>query len=156
MLAFEQIDLTVAGLLAHYQCGDFTPRELIALLRERSKQFADRNIWIHELSDAEIDIYLAALDKRSPAEAPLYGVPFAIKDNIDLAHIETTAACKAVAFTPNEHAFVVNNLIAAGAIPLGKTNLDQLATGINGTRSPWGPGKNSFDPQYISGGSSSG
>lgn len=156
MLAFEQIDLTVSGLRAHYQRGDFTPRELIALLRARSKIFIDRNIWIHELSDAEIETYLAALDQRSLADSPLYGVPFAIKDNIDLAHIETTAACKAVAFTPGEDAFVVKNLIAAGAIPLGKTNLDQLATGINGTRSPWGPGKNSFDPKYISGGSSSG
>ncbi len=156
MLSFEQIDLTIPGLRAHYQRGDFTPRELIALLRERSQQFADRNIWIHELSDAEIEIYLSALDKRTLADAPLYGIPFAIKDNIDLANIETTAACKAVAFTPGEDAFVVNNLIAAGAIPLGKTNLDQLATGINGTRSPWGPGKNSFDPKYISGGSSSG
>lgn len=156
MLAFEQIDITLAGLRAHYQRGDFTPRELIALLRDRSKQFVDRNIWIHELSDAEIEFYLSALDKRSIADAPLYGIPFAIKDNIDLANIETTAACKAVAFTPSEDAFVVNNFIAAGAIPLGKTNLDQLATGINGTRSPWGPGRNSFDPQYISGGSSSG
>lgn len=156
MLAFEQIDITVAGLRAHYQRGDFTPRELIALLRARSAQYRDHNIWIHELSDAEIETYLSALDQRSLNDAPLYGVPFAIKDNIDLALIPTTAACAAVAFTPEHDAFVVNNLIAAGAIPLGKTNLDQLATGINGTRSPWGPGKNSFDPTYISGGSSSG
>ena len=156
MLAFEQIDLTIAGLKAHYQRGDFTPRELIGLLRARSKQFIDRNIWIHELSDSEIGPYLDALDERTAADAPLYGVPFAIKDNIDLVHIETTAACKAIAFIPKDDAFVVKNLIAAGAIPLGKTNLDQLATGINGTRSPWGPCKNSFDSTYISGGSSSG
>ena len=156
MLAFAEIDITLAGLRTHYQRGDFTPRELIASLRVRSKQFADRNIWIHELDDSEIEKYLAALDQRSFADAPLYGIPFAIKDNIDLANIRTTAACEAVAFTPNDHAFVVKNLIDAGAIPLGKTNLDQLATGINGTRSPWGPGKNSFDPEYISGGSSSG
>ena len=156
MLAFEQIDITIAGLHGHYQRGDFTPRELIALLRERSRAFADRNIWIHELNDTELEPYFDALDERSPADAPLYGVPFAIKDNIDLAHIETTAACQAVAFTPGEDAFVVANLIAAGAIPLGKTNLDQLATGINGTRSPWGACRNSFDPAYISGGSSSG
>lgn len=155
-IAFEQIDTTIAGLRAHYARGDFSPRELIRLLRQRSKAYVEHNIWIHELSDAEIEPYLAALDQRSLADAPLYGVPFAIKDNIDLGHIETTAACLAVAFTPSEDAFVVGNLIAAGAIPLGKTNLDQLATGINGTRSPWGACKNSFDPTYISGGSSSG
>ncbi len=156
MLEFAHIDITVAGLRAHYQRGDFTPRELIAVLRERSMECADRNIWIHELSDSEIEPYLAALNKRNIEDAPLYGIPFAIKDNIDLANIQTTAACEAVAYTPREHAYVVANLLEAGAIPLGKTNLDQLATGINGTRSPWGACKNSFDPQYISGGSSSG
>jgi len=155
-LSFEQIDITIAGLRAHYRRGDFTPRELIAALRKRSAQFRDRNIWIHELTEPEIEPYLAALDNRNVNDAPLYGIPFAIKDNIDLADVLTTAACAAVAYTPREHAFVVANLIQAGAIPLGKTNLDQLATGLNGTRSPWGACKNSFDPTYISGGSSSG
>jgi allophanate hydrolase len=156
LLPFDAIDITIAGLRTHYQRGDFTPTQLIALLRKRAAQYVDRNIWIHQLSDAELAPYLKALETRSLEDAPLYGVPFAIKDNIDLANIETTAACAAVAFTPSDDAFVVKNLIAAGAIPLGKTNLDQLATGINGTRSPWGACKNSFDPQYISGGSSSG
>ncbi|HSB95613.1 MAG TPA: allophanate hydrolase [Spongiibacteraceae bacterium] len=156
LLSFDDIDLTIAGLRAHYQSGDFTPRDLIALLRARSAEFRERNIWIHELSDREIEPYLAALDNRSVDDAPLFGIPFAIKDNIDLAQIPTTAACAAVAYTPGEHAFVVANLIEAGAIPLGKTNLDQLATGLNGTRSPWGACRNSFDPDYISGGSSSG
>ena len=155
-LDLDTINLTIACLRSHYQRGEFTPTQLIAALRVRSEQFRDRNIWIHELSDIEIEPYLAALDKRSVSDAPLYGIPFAIKDNIDLAHIPTTAACAAIAYTPNEHAFVVANLIHAGAIPLGKTNLDQLATGLNGTRSPWGVCNNSFDPAYISGGSSSG
>jgi len=83
-------------------------------------------------------------------------VPFAIKDNIDLAGVPTTAACAEYAFTPGEHAFVVQRLIDAGAIPIGKTNLDQFATGLVGTRSPYGACRNSFDPEYISGGSSSG
>jgi allophanate hydrolase len=157
-LNFAQLDLTLPGLRRHYTQGDFTPRELIALLRARSQQFRDRNIWIHELSAAEIEPWLAALDDKSPAELPLFGVPFAIKDNIDLAGIPTTAACPAYAYTPDEHAFVVARLLEAGAIPLGKTNLDQFATGLVGTRSPdpYGPCKNSFDPDYISGGSSSG
>lgn len=155
-LFFDQIDMTIAGLRAHYACGDFTPRELLALLSERANEFVDHNIWIKRLTEAELTPYLDALALRSPANAPLYGIPFAIKDNIDLAGVPTTAACEAFAYTPTEHAHVVANLIAAGAIPLGKTNLDQFATGLVGTRSPWGACKNSFDPDYISGGSSSG
>ncbi|WP_256361540.1 amidase family protein, partial [Methylomonas koyamae] len=87
---------------------------------------------------------------------PLYGIPFAIKDNIDLADLPTTAACPAYAYQPKQSAFVVRQLIAAGAIPVGKTNLDQFATGLVGTRSPYGVCRNSFDPAYIAGGSSSG
>jgi allophanate hydrolase len=157
-LNFERIDLTIAGLREHYRRGDFTPRALIDLLRSRGIQFGDRNIWIYRLSETELLPYLDALAQRSPSDAPLYGVPFAIKDNIDLAHIPTTAACSAFSYTPQQHAPVVAALIAAGAIPLGKTNLDQFATGLVGTRSPspWGPCRNSFNPDYISGGSSSG
>jgi allophanate hydrolase len=157
-MTFDQINMTIAGLRAHYTSGDFTPRELLALLRARAAEFADRNIWIYQLSDAELAPYLAALNKRSPADTPLYGIPFAIKDNIDLADIPTTAACAAYTYTPPFSATVVANLIAAGAIPLGKTNLDQFATGLVGVRSPqpWGACRNSFNPDYISGGSSSG
>jgi allophanate hydrolase len=157
-LHFNQIDLTIAGLHGHYARGDFTPRELIALLRNRAADYVDRNIWIHQLSDSEIAPYLDALATRSPSNAPLYGIPFVIKDNIDLAGVPTTAACAAFAYTPTAHAHVVANLIAAGAIPLGKTNLDQFATGLVGVRSPepWGACRNSFNPDYISGGSSSG
>ncbi|MDB6062383.1 MAG: allophanate hydrolase [Verrucomicrobiaceae bacterium] len=157
-IAFEQIDLTIAGLRAHYARGDFTPRELVELLSERADSYVDRNIWIYRLSAEELAPYLAALDTRSPANASLYGIPFAIKDNIDLADIPTTAACAAYAYTPPISATVVENLIAAGAIPLGKTNLDQFATGLVGVRSPepWGACRNSFNPDYISGGSSSG
>lgn len=155
---FEGIDLTIAGLRAHYRRGDFTPRALIDLLRTRCIQFGDRNIWIYRLSETELLPYLDALAQRSPDDAPLYGVPFAIKDNIDLAQIPTTAACPAFSYTPRAHAPVVAALIAAGAIPLGKTNLDQFATGLVGTRSPlpWGACRNSFNPDYIAGGSSSG
>ena len=87
---------------------------------------------------------------------PLYGVPFAIKDNIDLAGVPTTVACPAFAYVPQRSATVVQRLIDAGAIPIGKTNLDQFATGLNGTRSPYGACRNAFNPDYISGGSSSG
>lgn len=87
---------------------------------------------------------------------PLYGVPFAVKDNIDVAGYATTAACEAFAYTPEKDAAVVARLKAAGAIVIGKTNLDQFATGLVGTRSPFGAVPNSFNPDYISGGSSSG
>jgi allophanate hydrolase len=87
---------------------------------------------------------------------PLAGLCFAAKDNIDVAGVPTTAACLAFARTPSAHAHVVQRLLDAGASLLGKTNLDQFACGLNGTRSPYGPVPNSFDPRYVSGGSSSG
>lgn len=87
---------------------------------------------------------------------PLSGLRFAVKDNIDAAGLPTTAACQAFAYQPAGHAAVVHKLLAAGASLLGKTNLDQFACGLNGTRSPWGPVPNAFDASYVSGGSSSG
>ncbi|HSV77903.1 MAG TPA: allophanate hydrolase [Ramlibacter sp.] len=90
------------------------------------------------------------------AEGPLAGQRFAVKDNIDVAGLPTTAACPAFAYRPQHHATVVQRLLAAGAQLLGKTNLDQFACGLNGTRSPFGAVPNAFDPAYICGGSSSG
>ena len=152
----ENIDLRIDNLKHHYQMGDFTPTELIHSLLVKAKQHLDDNIWIYLLSEGEIAPYLEALKNYTPDQLPLYGIPFAIKDNIDLAHVPTTAACKEYAYTPRESAFVVQQLTNAGAIPLGKTNLDQFATGLVGTRSPYGACKNAFNPEYISGGSSSG
>ena len=83
-------------------------------------------------------------------------IPFSIKDNIDLEGVATTAACEAYSYVPQESSCVVQQLIDAGAIPVGKTNLDQFATGLVGTRSPYGECRNSIDTAYISGGSSSG
>ena len=97
-----------------------------------------------------------ALERADPATKPLYGIPFAIKDNIDLAGHPTTAACPAYAYTPEKSATVVQRLIEAGAIPIGKTNLDQFATGLNGTRSPYGAPGSALNADFISGGSSSG
>jgi allophanate hydrolase len=99
---------------------------------------------------------VAALDPAAIDRLPLYGIPFVIKDNIDLAGTATTAGCPGFAYTPTQSAFVVQRLLDAGAIPLGKTNLDQFATGLVGTRSPYGPCRNSFNADFISGGSSSG
>ena len=123
--------------------------------RQRALEHDDNPIWIHRLAPAELDPHIArsaALD----ADAPLRGMPFAIKDNIDLAGTPTTAACPAFSYTPEQSATVVERLLAAGAIPLGKTNMDQFATGLVGTRSPYGATRNSVNPDYIAGGSSSG
>ncbi len=149
-------NVSIATLRAAYQDGSLTPETLFSDIREKAISCSDYNIWIHLLSEAEQSPYLAALKDKDINDHPLWGIPFAIKDNIDLAGIPTTAACVEFAFTPETSATVVQNLLAAGAVPVGKTNLDQFATGINGTRSPWGACKNSFNPEYISGGSSSG
>ncbi|WP_371319830.1 allophanate hydrolase [Variovorax sp. dw_308] len=94
--------------------------------------------------------------KGAATGGPLAGLRFAAKDNIDVAGVETTAACPAFARTAAQHAHVVGRLLDAGAALLGKTNLDQFACGLNGTRSPYGAVPNSFDSRYVSGGSSSG
>lgn len=150
-------DLRLGALQAAYSGGSLTPRQLIGELREQAAALnPEFHLFIHLLSTAKLEPYLAALDGKSPAELPLYGVPFAIKDNIDLAGVPTTAACPAFAYVPAESAALVQQLIALGAIPLGKTNLDQFATGLNGTRSPYGECRNSLHPDYPSGGSSAG
>jgi len=150
------IDLGVAALRQAYAQGRQAPAAVLAAIRDAAAAQAHRNIWIHLLDEAQLQPHLDALAAKDPGTHPLWGIPFAIKDNIDLAGIPTTAACEAFAYTPATSAFVVQRLLDAGAIPVGKTNLDQFATGLNGTRSPWGACRNSFDADYISGGSSSG
>ncbi|MGV2981665.1 allophanate hydrolase [Camelimonas sp. ID_303_24] len=114
--------------------------------------------WISVTPLAAVETMLAAARRRlaAGADLPLYGVPFAVKDNIDVAGLPTTAACPAFAYTPAVSATAVARLVAAGAIPVGKTNLDQFATGLNGSRSPYGIPASALDPALVSGGSSSG
>ena len=116
---------------------------------------ADDPAWILRCTPAFVQAQVAALPPRGPA-TPLWGLPFAVKDNIDVAGLPTTAACPAFAYTPEQTATAVRRLQAAGAVLVGKTNLDQFATGLVGTRSPYGEVPNSFDARYVSGGSSSG
>lgn len=115
-------------------------------------------IWITRLAESTILEHAAAVDQRVAygEKLSLAGVPFAIKDNIDLAGIPTTAGCTQFAYVPDQSAHVVARLMAAGAVPVGKTNLDQFATGLNGSRSPYGIPACVFNRAYISGGSSSG
>jgi allophanate hydrolase len=152
------INLDIPSLRQAYQSGELTPAMVTSHLLERAREFQDHNIWIHLATEQELAPYLERLAKTAPDELPLYGIPFTVKDNIDVAGMPTTAACEAFRYQPERHAAVVEALVEAGAIPLGKTNLDQFATGLVGTRSPepWGACHNSIDPDYISGGSSSG
>lgn len=148
--------LTISWLRDQYEHGGLSPQELIAAIIQRAADEAEMNIWITPPSMTLIQPYLDRLADLNPAEAPLWGIPFAIKDNIDLAGVPTTAGCAEYAYTPSEHAGVVERLVAAGAIPVGKTNLDQFATGLVGARSPYGDAHNALRPELISGGSSSG
>ena len=151
------IDLQLDALRNAYRDGSTTPRQLLLSLRDKAAALnPDYHLFIHLLSVEELEPYLAALDGRDIDSLPLYGVPFAIKDNIDLAGIATTAACPAFAYVPQRSATIVEQLLALGAVPLGKTNLDQFATGLNGSRSPYGACPNSVLPEYPSGGSSAG
>ena len=150
------LSLDIGHLQKLYRSKAITPADTIQVLIDRMNGSDAHHIWISRLGDDTLRNYARELSKRDPAALPLYGIPFAIKDNIDLAGLPTTAACPAFAYAPKKNATVVQRLIDAGAIPIGKTNLDQFATGLNGTRSPYGACRNAFDKQYISGGSSSG
>ncbi len=142
-----------------YQSGA-TPEELLGEL-VASLDTAD-NAWIALSGSTQLQAALFDLESSlyklggDTIRLPLYGVPFAAKDNIDATGFETTAGCPAYAYSPKEDATVIARLKAAGAVLIGKTNLDQFATGLVGTRSPYGAVSNAFNPEVISGGSSSG
>jgi allophanate hydrolase len=154
-MELNHLSLDIHSLLDGYAKGSFTPADVIETIEARIRRQPDHNAWIRRLGRKELQVYLDALGPYDP-EKPLYGIPFAIKDNIDLEGVPTTAGCPDYAYVPKQSAFVVQCLIDAGAIPMGKTNLDQFATGLVGARSPYGAGHNSFDYDSISGGSSSG
>ena len=151
----DRLDFSIPTLSQAYQNG-VTVDAVLEEVRRRVSLASDNPIWIHLLSNEDLGSYVERLREVKPSTLPLYGIPFAIKDNIDLSGVRTTAACEAFSYTPSESAFVVERLISAGAVPIGKTNLDQFATGLVGTRSPWGAVRNSFDSGYIAGGSSAG
>lgn len=149
-------DLRISTLKAQYASNMLTPRKLVDELLLKCTAANNPAIWIYQLDAEELEPYLQRLEASDPSELPLYGIPFAIKDNIDLAGVPTTAACEAYGYVPEVSAPVVEKLIQAGAIPLGKTNLDQFATGLVGVRSPYGVPRNPYAPDRVPGGSSSG
>lgn len=149
-------ELTVSYLREGYKTGDFTPEDICREIVRRAEETSNMNIWIVPPSMDFIQGYLENLKHIDREKAMLWGIPFAIKDNIDMENIPTTAGCSSFSYVPEENSTVVELLISQGAVPVGKTNLDQFATGLVGTRSLFGETKNSLKPELISGGSSSG
>jgi allophanate hydrolase len=145
------VSLDIATLERLYASGEAMPESIIREVYARITAKGLRPDWI-----TLVDEGTAIAKARAAPQGPLHGIPFAVKDNIDVAGMPTTCACPAFAYTADRSAMVVERLEQAGAMLIGKTNLDQFATGLNGTRSPYGIPTSTFNPDYISGGSSSG
>ncbi|WP_247887088.1 allophanate hydrolase [Azospirillum sp. SYSU D00513] len=150
--------LEIAVLSRGYADGSLTPESVLDTVYGRIAERGERPVWIALVPREEAGRKLAEARARRDAgeELPLFGIPFAVKDNIDVAGMPTTAACPDFAHVPDRSATVVERLVGAGAILIGKTNLDQFATGLVGTRSPYGICSSVFDARYVSGGSSAG
>jgi allophanate hydrolase len=135
-----------------------TPLDLVDEVFKRVENYPDKAVWISRAERVQLVARAEQLMaiKNGLETLPLYGIPFAVKDNIDCLGFETTAGCPEFAYTPESNATTVAKLLAAGAILIGKTNLDQFATGLVGTRSPYGAPRCVFNSDYVSGGSSSG
>jgi allophanate hydrolase len=152
---------TVAAIVEAHRSGAASPEATVARAYARIRAHDDPAIFIalRDEADALAEAKALAAGRsvdRTLADRPLFGVPVAVKDNIDVAGLPTTAACPAFAYTPKADATCVARLKRAGAIVIGKTNLDQFATGLVGVRTPYGIARNLFDPALIPGGSSSG
>ncbi|MPZ31072.1 MAG: allophanate hydrolase [Rhodospirillales bacterium] len=152
------LDLGVHALHSAYSAGTLDVGQVIEEVLKRIAAAGDDKVWITRVPDERLRAQAVKLDARRGEidRLPLYGVPFAVKDNIDVIGLPTTAACPGFAYEPGVSAEVVRRLVEAGAIVVGKTNLDQFATGLVGVRSPYGVPKNPFDPTFVPGGSSSG
>lgn len=149
-LAFD-----IEALHAAFRAG-VKPSEVVNECFRRIRAPDDPGIFIHLIDEAEAQVAASRLGPFDPVAKPLWGIPFAVKDNIDVAGVPTTAGCPDYAYDAEADAFVVERLKAAGAICVGKTNLDQFATGLVGVRTPFPVPRNSLDPEIVPGGSSSG
>src|ERR1700759_4364552 len=154
MKDLSEVSLNIGSLQAHYSSGSLTPGDVIREVYRRIRALANNPIWIHLVPEEEALEAAEAL--HGTAAHSLFGIPFAIKDNIDAANLPTTAGCPMFSYLAEKDATSVARIKAAGGILVGKTNLDQFATGLVGVRSPYGACANVFHPEYISGGSSSG
>jgi allophanate hydrolase len=148
--------VTIAAIVAAHRAGAASPEATIAQCYARIRAHNDPAVFISLRNEADAIAEARAVATAGNRDLPLYGVPVAVKDNIDVKGLPTTAACPAFSYEPTKDATCVARLKRAGAIVIGKTNLDQLATGLVGVRSPYGVPRNLFDPKLIPGGSSSG
>jgi len=149
-------NMLIRELLGAYRQRILRPTQVVEKILELHGKGPDLNAWVVPPEAGPLLARARTLEATASLELPLYGIPFAVKDNIDLAGVDTTAGCPAFAYRPSRSAPVVEHLLANGAIAVGKTHLDQFATGLTGTRSPQGPCRNPFDASYVAGGSSSG
>ncbi len=147
---------TIAAIVAAHRSGRVTPADTIARTYHRIRDYNDPAVFISLRDEADVVAEATALAATGDKSLPLYGIPVAVKDNIDVAGLPTTAACPAYSYIPARDATAVARLRAVGAIVIGKTNLDQFATGLVGVRSPYGIPRNSIRSDLVPGGSSSG
>lgn len=147
-----------AALTAGYARGEIEASDVLAVVTERCERPEYKSVFISRFKLPALLEQLRLVEQRRAKgeNLALYGLPFAVKDNIDVAGLQTSAGCPAYAYEPAEDATVVRRLRQAGAIVVGKTNLDQFATGLVGTRTPYGACSSVFNGEYVSGGSSSG
>src|SRR5260370_8625479 len=145
------LDLGLHALRSAYCAGTLDVRQVVEEVLKRIAQSGDDKVWISRVPDAALRAQAAKLDARRGdiERLPLYGVPFAVKDNIDVLGLATTAACPGFAYQPQKSAEVVRRLVEAGAIVVGKANLDQFATGLVGVPSPYGGSPNPSPPSFI-------
>src|SRR5271165_2365016 len=147
---------TVAEILAAYRTGAADPAQIVARSYARIRALNDSAVFISLRDENDALAEARKLAEQGRTGLPLYGIPVGVKDNIDAVGLPTTAACPAFSYRPGKDATAVARLRLAGAIIIGKTNLDQFATGLVGVRSPYGVPRNPLDPALIPGGSSSG
>jgi allophanate hydrolase len=156
MTALADLSLDRTSLHAAYAAGSLRPAQVVALVHQRLETLADPGIFLHLVPRPQAEAAAAALPPFDPVRFPLWGLPVAVKDNIDVAGLPTTAGCPGFAYMATESATAVAKLLAAGAVLIGKTNLDQFATGLVGVRTPFPVPRNAFDATRVPGGSSSG
>ena len=147
---------TLSALRNSYELGNVTPQIIINEVFRRIQNDSHEALWISLRDKNKLIEKTERLKYINHKSLPLYGIPFSVKDNIDVAGLPTTAACPSFSYIPERSATVVEQIEKAGAICIGKTNMDQFATGLNGTRSPYGPCGSAFNPMMVAGGSSSG
>lgn len=152
------MDLSPSALRTAYAKGRVTPIDVVEFVLSRLNDDDQEAVWISNVDPEKALAEAALLTSRlgELASLPLFGLPFSVKDNIDMAGEPTTAACPDFCYVAETSAFVVDQALKAGALYIGKTNLDQFATGLVGVRSPYGIPRNPHNPDYIPGGSSSG